>query len=168
MDKRPPKRPHPFSIVALLPHLFPPPAKRPRFFIENLLAPENQSGSGSSKTAKDYVIKLEGTVEQNTKFKFINNKSRFSITDLPADPEALLKGIFQHCIDEAIAQGTEKFGAKPDHLGCVVTSKLLHPAVGTPIRPINENNAEAILNLFLKAAQSKKQEGITLWVGFYK
>lgn len=113
MDKRPPKRPHPFSIAAILSTIVPPP-KRPRFFIENLIAPE-QSGSGSSKLPKDYVTKLDSTAEQNTKFKVGHFKSRFSINDIPVDPEALLAGIFQQCIDEAIEEGHEKFGAKPDH-----------------------------------------------------
>ena len=113
MDNRPPKRPHPFSIASLLSIVAPPPVKRPRFFVENLI---DQSGSGSSKSAKDYVKKLDGSVELNNKFKFGKCKSRFSITDLPADPETLLAGIFQYCIDEAVETWKEKFGEKPDHV----------------------------------------------------
>lgn len=163
MDKRPPKRPHPFSIASLLSLIAPPPPKR-RFMIDDLLAPD-QSGSGSI-IAKDYVTKLDSISEQNTKFKVGHYKSRFSITDLPADPEALLAGIFQHCIDEAIEKGKEKFGAKPSDLGCLITSPLLHTPIYTPIRPVNENNMHTLLNFFLKVAQSKKQDGICLWVNY--
>lgn len=166
MDNRPPKRPHPFSILGLLSSISPPPPKRP-------FAPQDQSqtGYGSSsaeKSPKDFIKKLgDPVVEQNAKFKFGKIKSRFVITDLPDDPEALLAGIFEHCVNNAIESCLQSMGEKPDHLGCTISSPLLDPVIYTPIRPINENTSDTILNLFTKVAQSKKQDGITLWVGLF-
>lgn len=170
MDNRPPKRPHPFSIATLLSIIQPPPAKR-GFFIENLLERQQQqvqSGSGSSSTtstkaAKEYVKKLDGSIEQNAKFKYGKVKSRFSITSLPADPEGLLMGIIEHCMAEAVESNRQRVGEKPDHIGFLISSRLLETPVWTQLRPINENSADSILNEFMKVAQSKKQDGITLW-----
>lgn len=89
---------------------------------------------------------------------------KFSIIDLPADPESLLAGIFEYCIDDAIECCQERMGEKPDHVGCVVNSPLLDTPIYTPIRHVNTDVTSAILNFFLKVAQSKKQDGITLWV----
>jgi hypothetical protein len=50
-----------------------------------------------------------------------------------------------------------------DQLGLIVSSELLHPDAYIPIRPITDNTCDAILNFFLKVAQSKAQEGINLW-----
>lgn len=83
----------PFTIESLLDSA-PPPPKRGRFFIDNLLD-EQQTGSGAAppKSAKDYVRKLDDAVERNNKFKFDKMKSSFAIEDVPTDPEGLLAGI---------------------------------------------------------------------------
>lgn len=141
-NNRPPKRHHPFSIASLLSILAPPP-KRPRFFIENLLA-SDQSGSGTSQIPKDYVTKIDASAEHNQKFKVGHYKSQFSITELPIDPEALLAGIFQQCIDEAIEIGNEKFGVKPDRLGCLINSSLLH----TPIYTQSDQSTKPLRTLY--------------------
>lgn len=165
MAERPPKRPYPFSIDNLLSENSSPPPPKRQFFIEQLLAANDvQSGSGTStKPAKEYVRKLGGSVEENPKFKFGKVKARFSITDLPADPEALLYGIFDHCIQSASKSYEERTGTEPDHIGCLVSSSLLERPVFTPIRPTNENAVDALLNRFMEVAQSKQQDGITLW-----
>ncbi|KAL3071639.1 hypothetical protein niasHS_016314 [Heterodera schachtii] len=46
-------------------------------------------------------------------------KSRFSIEDVPADPEKLLAGIFQYSIDTVVADSHER-GIRPTHLGCLI------------------------------------------------
>jgi hypothetical protein len=142
------------------------------FFIENLLlspspVPQqqnvNQIGEGTNlKKPEDYIVKLQGTIEHNTKFNFIKSRSKFIIKDVPEDPESLLLGIFQYCVDNAIEESREK-GIMAQEIGCIISSELLEPDIWIPIRKVNENIVEAILNRFLLVAQSKKQNGITLW-----
>lgn len=70
-----------------------PPTKRFRqFSIEQILGGEEQFGGGTTKKAEDYVKKLDNTIEHVPKFQYLKSKSRFSIQDIPADPESLLVG----------------------------------------------------------------------------
>jgi len=87
----------------------PPPKKRARFTIENILGLSSifsitnllglQTGAGSSKEPKDYVDRLETTIDRNKKFKFLKSRSKFLIKDLPPDPEELLSSMFFICLD---------------------------------------------------------------------
>jgi hypothetical protein len=129
-----------------------PTPKRPR-----ILAP----GSGTNDAAK-YIDHLGTKISMNKIFKTLSHTSNFQIKDLPADPEALLAGIFQGCIDSALDNAKEN-NMEADQLGLIVSSELLHPDAYIPIRPITDNTCDAILNFFLKVAQSKAQEGINLW-----
>lgn len=142
------------------------PSKIPRFFIENLLNLDeygNQTGSGEKNELEKYVKKLDSNVHPNKKFQLLNLKTRFIIQNIPADPEGLLLGIFQHCIDLAIEE-CHQHGFGAEHLGVTISSELLDLGdIWTPVRPINENISEALLNQFMKVSQSKKQNGITLW-----
>uniref|UniRef100_A0A1I8BZI5 DNA-directed DNA polymerase n=1 Tax=Meloidogyne hapla TaxID=6305 RepID=A0A1I8BZI5_MELHA len=158
----------------------PPPTKRAKlsseqsraFFIENILSsiipPTTnlinlpQYGGGN---LDKYITKLEHQVTHNKKFRYTKCHTKFQIKDVPADPEGLLAGIFQHCIDAAIEEGREK-GNEPDHLGCIISSELLDPDVWVDRRlgrQLNDNTVDSILNQFLKVDQSKKQQGVTLW-----
>lgn len=40
---------------------------------------------------------------------------------------------------------------------------MLDPDVWIPVREMNDNTVDAILNRFLQVGQSKKQQDITLW-----
>lgn len=151
---------------------YPPPPKRARFSIDDILSmdtqqsingQEVQSGNGQAvKDPSDYASKLDNNIEKNDKFKMVKVKSRWLIKNLPADPEALLGGIFQYCIDETI-KDSENGGFKADNLGCTISSEILNSDVYVPIRPINDNTVDAILNRFLLVGQSKKQDDVTLW-----
>nr|CAD2204120.1 unnamed protein product [Meloidogyne enterolobii] len=70
--------------------------------------------------------------------------------------------VYSHCIDSAIEESREK-GYEADHLGCIISSELLEHDVWIPIRQLNDNTVDSILNQFLKVGQSKKQQGTTLW-----
>jgi hypothetical protein len=123
----------------------------------------NQIGAGDAPhNVEDYVKQLDNQLDHNPKFKCVKAKSKFMITNVPADPEALLAGIFQFCIDQAIEKGTTQ-GIKPDRLGCTISSELLNPDIWIPLRPITDNTVDSILNQFLLVAQSKWQDGLTLW-----
>jgi hypothetical protein len=143
MDKR--KRPFKIRIENFLP------SKRPL-----------QKGSGGSKKLGDYVDKLDGASKINKTFKSLQWDSKFMIKALPKNPEALLYELFQFCVDSAINDSNES-GVKSDHLGCIISSPLLSSDIWIPIRPIVDDTVDLILNMFLKVAQSKAQEGIRLW-----
>lgn len=66
-------------------------------------------------------------------------------------------------MDEAIAE-SRAHDIEPDHLGCTISSQLLNSDIWIPIRKITEDTVNTILNRFLEVAQSKEQDGITLWV----
>nr|CAD2186456.1 unnamed protein product [Meloidogyne enterolobii] len=133
------------------------------YFIENLLfgAQQQQQGSGS-KTTSDYVELLDNEIDHITKFNVIKSRSKFIIKNVPEDPEELLSSIFQHCIDESLNVSRSK-GIEPEKIGCTITSEMLESDIWVPIREINSNSVDAILNLFLKVSQSKKQSGSSLW-----
>uniref|UniRef100_A0A915LLH1 DNA-directed DNA polymerase n=1 Tax=Meloidogyne javanica TaxID=6303 RepID=A0A915LLH1_MELJA len=162
-----------------------PTTKRPRFFIEEIFAdnPEIfQSGSGdqifsdqnleesfdeetpstSLFTASQYIKKLDQNVEFNNKFKFIKNKSSFLIENIPNDFELLLTQIFKYCFDTTIIECEEK-QLKADRIGCLISSELLNPEIWIPIREINENTIDSMLNRFNQIAQSKSNDNITLF-----
>ena len=46
-------------------------------------------------------------------------------SDIPDDPEELLSGVFQECIDVAIDESRAK-GMDPDQIGCTIQSALLN------------------------------------------
>nr|CAD2174251.1 unnamed protein product [Meloidogyne enterolobii]CAD2206833.1 unnamed protein product [Meloidogyne enterolobii] len=155
----------------------PPPTKRAKlssensraFFIENILSPNISSPTnlielpqvGNGHPEK-FITKLDQHIIHNQKFRYTKCRTKFQIQDVPADPEGLLAGIFHYCIDATIEEAREK-GYEADQLGCVISSELLDPDVWIPIRQINDNTIDSILNQFLKVGQSKKQQGITLW-----
>uniref|UniRef100_A0A1I8BQC0 DUF4806 domain-containing protein n=1 Tax=Meloidogyne hapla TaxID=6305 RepID=A0A1I8BQC0_MELHA len=134
------------------------------YFIENLLfgvQQQQQHGTGT-KTTSDYVELLDNEINHITKFNVIKSRSKFLIKDVPADPEGLLSSIFQHCIDESLTVSRSK-GLEPEKLGCTITSELIESDIWVPIRELSSNTVDSILNLFLKVAQSKKQDGTSLW-----
>nr|CAD2197277.1 unnamed protein product [Meloidogyne enterolobii] len=131
----------------------PPPSKKARhFFIDNLL----QKGAG------DYVKQLGEETKLTKKFNMTKLTTRFLINKLPPNPETLLQEIFQTCMDKTISTSREHH-LEPDQLGCIVSSQLLETDIWIPIREITNNTIDAILNQFLKVAQSKKQDNGMLW-----
>ncbi|KAL3102920.1 hypothetical protein niasHT_022953 [Heterodera trifolii] len=140
-----------------------PPSKRARrFFIEELLREPYNELSPPKKSPKVFVKKLDSEVEHVPKFQWMKTKSRFVIEDVPTDPEGLLIGIFQQCIDETISDSRLR-GVEPTHLGCIVSSALLTSDIWIPLRQMTTDTINTILNRFNDVAQSKKQDGVTLW-----
>lgn len=141
-----------------------PPRKHSRrFTIRNVLElPESPPPPTQDNNAAKYIQQLEGETKLNKKYATMQWDSKFIIKDVPEEPEGLLAGIFQYCMDAAIDETSEN-GTKPTHLGCEISSILLDPNIYIPIRPLTANTVDVILNMFLKVAQSKKQEHLTLW-----
>lgn len=132
-------------------------AKRPRYLIEDPLG-------GNEEAKNKYIQQLGGAVEVNKKFKMCQAKSVFLIENIPTNPEELLLKLFEYCIHQTVQQSEKEGIGEPDHIGVTISSVLLNPDIWIPLRPINENTAEAILNRFLLVAQSKTQEGAgNLW-----
>src|SRR5690348_8578142 len=123
----------------------PPPTKRPRrFFIEELLTPQiNQQGTGNDNNANEFIQKLSSESELNLKFGCMQNKSRFSIQNVPADPEELIAGIIQSCVDQAIVDSRAQ-NLNPDNLGCTISSPLLNSDIWIPIRSITADTVNSI------------------------
>lgn len=135
-----------------------PPAKRRRFFIEDILdLPATQLGSGMA----DYIQELDSTVQHINKFKTTTCLSKFQIKKLSADPEQLLSELFKSAIDSSIKNSKEQ-GINPTHLGCAISSIRLDSDVYIPLRPLTKNTVDTILNRFLHVGQSKKKDGINL------
>jgi hypothetical protein len=147
----PPSRKRKFNVEELLGD---PPAKRkPSHFIENIIDVEAE---GRPKPVSHYVRKLERGAEYNERFKYVKTKSRFSIENLPYEPEALLPSIFQSCMDQAMEESRAK-GIEPTHLGVLITSeKLIKGDLWIPIRQINADTLNNIVNRFEEVAQSRK------------
>uniref|UniRef100_A0A914I5W4 DNA-directed DNA polymerase n=1 Tax=Globodera rostochiensis TaxID=31243 RepID=A0A914I5W4_GLORO len=166
------KRPSNFNIDDILA------PKKPRhgFLINQLLGvvhmlgsvqhgdgPSTSSATTTKKAAKDYVKKLDCSLEHVAKFNYVKLKSRFFIEDVPANPESLLAGIFQHCIDVAKKDSRDR-SVHPTHLGCMISSPLLTGGdIPVPVRQLTDNTIDTILNQFNKVAQSKQQKNVTLW-----
>nr|CAD2190111.1 unnamed protein product [Meloidogyne enterolobii] len=137
-----------------------PPTKRARaFFIDNLLS-INQLGGDAAP--QQFIEQLENTTHHIEKFKITKNYTKFLIQNIPADPEALLSGIFQHCFNEAM-NNAKNNGLEPEELSCTVTSELLDSDIWIPLRSSSQNTFNTLLNQFNKVSQSKKQTGVTLW-----
>lgn len=138
----------------------PQPVKRTRFFIEDILdlRPSNQTGSGMS----NYIREFESSVQRIEKFKTVTCRNKFIIKELPADPEQLLSQLFQSVIDSSLKKSKEE-GIDPTHLGCAIGSKRLDSDIYIPLRPLNKNTIDTILNRFLHVGQSKKSDGVSLW-----
>ncbi|CAK5046467.1 unnamed protein product [Meloidogyne enterolobii] len=133
----------------------PPPSKRSRMFmINNLL--DQQLGGG------DFFKHLGEETKITRKFNLTKLSTKFLIHGLPDEPEGLLKEIFQRCIDQTL-ETSHDHQLDPDQLGCTVSSQLLETDIWIPIRDITNNTVDAILNQFLKVAQSKKQDNGILW-----
>jgi len=115
---------------------------------------------------EDYVQKLDGYSTYDKKIGRHRYDATFQITNLPADPEALIAGLFNFCINEARTE-TIKNGQKPDELAISVSSTLLNPHMYLSFRSYTENTPTVAMNELNKIAQSKQQEGISLWGKFY-
>ena len=58
--------------------------------------------------------------------------------DIPDDPEELLAGVFQECIDVAIDESRAR-GMDPDQIGCTIQSALLNSEEEHFINKIKKN-----------------------------
>lgn len=151
----------------------PPPSKKFKQLFEEEEEPwqaeELQKGSGrpespaAEKSPSDYIEMMESSVESMDKFQVIKSRARFLIKDLPEEPEELIAGIVQHCVDTALDEARQR-GFEAERLGCTISSELLTSGdVWIPVRDITPNTVDAVLNRFTEVAQSKRQEDINLW-----
>lgn len=160
------KRPSPFTIDNLLSS----PAKR-GFFIADLIEEDQplQQGKGrrafapySTEQLESYIKEVSADVQHSSKFRCVQTKSSYSIEDVPEDATGFVAFILQLCVEKALAD-SRALGIKADHLGCVISSPLLSHDIWHPIRPITADTIPSLLERFNEIAQSKEQEGVTLW-----
>ncbi|KAF7639685.1 hypothetical protein Mgra_00001009 [Meloidogyne graminicola] len=87
--------------------------------------------------------------------------SKFTIENIPENPENLLKDIFDKCINQTVEHAKEN-EIVADHIGAIISSQLLDRDIYIPIRKIQVDTVDNILNEFLKVSQSKSDRG-SLW-----
>jgi len=116
--------------------------------------------SNSSDDFKKYIREINSHTQTNDKFKLTRFVGSFVIENIESIkfPTKVLRDCFQHCLDRTIRKSSEA-SMKLDRFGILVSSNLLSSDIYQPIRPINENTIEALLNLFNKVSQSKTSEG---------
>ena len=109
---------------------------------------------------KEFLRELSSETTTNKRFQHVRTDQTFVIENLEAaeDPVKILRQCFQECIDRTLEKSREA-GMESDQIGVIISSELLAYDIWTPIRPVNENTVDAILNTFLKVMQSKTQEG---------
>lgn len=115
------------------------------------------SSAPTQQNPEKFVRMLDESVEHSAPISLIKTRSKFVISGLPEDPEALLAGIIQYTINTACQKSRDE-GYVPDRLGCTIRSDMLDPDVWIPVREISENTVDTILNRFLHVAQSKSQD----------
>lgn len=103
---------------------------------------------------------IRGKTTTNQKFKLKRTQQTFVIEyiDSVDDPNKLLRACFQHSMDWTL-QMSRDVNMECDTIGMIISSQLLASDIWIPLRPINENTVDAILNHFLKIMQSQTQDG---------
>ena len=103
---------------------------------------------------KEFLRELASETTTNKRFQHVRTDQTFVIENLEAaeDPIKILRQCFQECIDRTLEKSREA-GMESDQIGVIISSELLAYDIWTPIRPVNENTVDAILNTFLKDAR---------------
>lgn len=139
--------------------------KRPNpFSIESILAAPT-AGRNSSNNNNDplrrYIRRLNLYSAYNKKYTLSKWKSSFLIEQLPADPQQMLRRLFQRCLQDGMSEA-QRNGVTADKLGIEVYSRLLDPEIFLHFHLYSPNSVDTILNRFLEVSQSKSHIG-SLW-----
>lgn len=115
----------------------------------------------SYETYDDFFRELAGGVKTNFRFKHTRYTQAYALENLDAleDPTEVLRYCFQQSIDRTMAKSREA-GIEADRIDLIISSPLLSSDIYLPIRPINENTVDALLNMFLKTMQSHTDSNI--------
>jgi len=138
----------------------PSPNKRARFLIRDLLPHifnDVQNGAGAN-TLKNYYRQIDYETDYSSKFKMMKTTGKFIIEKIPGNPEELLREIIQQCMDKTIEEAKNK-SIEPECMGALISSQLLDNDIWIPIRKIEEDTIDNILNRFQLVAQSKIEKG---------
>nr|CAD2192199.1 unnamed protein product [Meloidogyne enterolobii] len=141
----------------------PPPNKRRRFNIQNLLPhlfDNIQNGTGANNL-ENFYRQIDYETDYSSKFKMMKTTGKFIIEKIPENPEELLRKIIQQCMDETIAEAENK-SINPECLGALISSQLLDNDIWIPIRKIENDTVDNILNRFQLVSQSKIEKGSIL------
>nr|CAD2170273.1 unnamed protein product [Meloidogyne enterolobii] len=134
--------------------------KRARFLIRDILPHlfnDVQSGAGAN-TLKNYYRQIDYETDYSSKFKMMKTTGKFIIEKIPGNPEELLREIIQQCMDKTIEEAKNK-SIEPECMGALISSQLLDNDIWIPIRKIEEDTIDNILNRFQLVAQSKIEKG---------
>nr|CAD2204778.1 unnamed protein product [Meloidogyne enterolobii] len=83
---------------------------------------------------------------------------KFIIEKIPENPEELLREIIQQCMDKTVEEAKNK-SIEPECLGALISSQLLDSDIWIPIRKIENDTIDNILNRFQLVSQSKIEKG---------
>ena len=110
-----------------------------------------------------YIKEIETGGYSNDNFKLTRVRKNFVIENIgeDANPDETLKQCIQYSIDQTIEK-SRKQEMEADQIGITISSVLLDYDIYTPIRPINANTTDTVLNMFLKVSQSKGRDGSLL------
>lgn len=119
------------------------------------------NSSISSANASDFLREVDGVAHVNGKFLLTRLHQTFVIENLDSveDPSEILKHCFQQCIDQTMQKSREA-GIEADKIGVTISSQLLNSDIQIPLRALNENTVDAILNQFLKVMQNHTDSNV--------
>jgi len=148
-----------------------PPAKRSRFLINDILGVEDNSNTNPLNNQRsiqigmgsleNFIEKIDSSKVLCKRFKLMKCVSKFAIKNVPENPEELLRRIINDCISAAIKDAKEN-DIDVNHMGATISSILLDSDIWIPIRKLQIDTTENILQRFLLVSQSKAERG-SLW-----
>nr|CAD2209479.1 unnamed protein product [Meloidogyne enterolobii] len=137
--------------------------KRARFLIRDLLPHlfnDEQNGAGVNNP-KNYYRQIDYETTFNRKFALMGTSGKFIIEKLPENPEELLRNIIHDCMTKTV-EASRNHSIEPDRLGALISSQLLDNDIWIPIRRIENDTVDNILNRFQLVSQSKIEKGSIL------
>ena len=107
----------------------------------------------SKQAPNNIITELSYETHINQKFKLTRFSRSFVIEKLESDADLeTLKEFFQKCIDITL-QKAKEVNMNPDKINVKFTSDLLSSDILLPFQTLSQNNAAAILDLFITIPQ---------------
>lgn len=107
----------------------------------------------SKQAPNNIITELSYETHINQKFKLTRFSRFFVIEKLESDADLeTLKEFFQKCIDITL-QKAKEVNMNPDKINVKFTSDLLSSDILLPFQTLSQNNAAAILDLFITIPQ---------------
>ena len=108
----------------------------------------------SSNNFSCYVNEINSNYQASQRFQTTRTQKTFVFENMDtcSDPVETLRELCKEFINKAIISAKNQ-GLEPDNLGVSISSVLLNPDIHYPIRPINNNIADILINMFQRVSQ---------------